>query len=69
MAALTRVQSIMATFTTVFMLGLILAMFIQGLALQYYTLLEIWEAPGLRKKVQGIGSGERIQGMVREASK
>lgn len=67
-ATLERVQTIMATFSTLFMMGLIAAMFLKGMALQYYTLLEIREAPGLQQKVQGIGVGERIQGMVREGS-
>ena len=62
-----RVQTILATFTSVFLVGLISAMFLQGMAVLYYTLLEIHEAPGLLAKVSQIGEGKRIQGMAKES--
>ncbi len=63
---LTRIQTIMATFTGVFMISLISAMYLKGMILLYYTLVEIHEAPGLLNRIQHIGSGIRIQGMAKE---
>ncbi len=63
---LLRLQTIIATFTGVFMLGLLAEVFLLGMALQYHTLLEIHEAPHLLERVQQIGTVKRIQGMVKE---
>jgi len=38
-----------------------------GLSLQYYTLLEIEEAPGLKEKIKFIGREKMIQGMEKES--
>lgn len=63
---LTRIQTIMATFTSVFIMSLIGAMYLKGIALQYYTLLEIQEAPDLMQKIETIGKDKKIQGLLKE---
>jgi hypothetical protein len=42
-------------------------MMVIGQSLQYYTLLEIEEAPGLKEKIKYIGGSQRIQGMEKES--
>ncbi|MEL6635844.1 MAG: stage II sporulation protein M [Bacteroidota bacterium] len=61
-----RLQTIIATFIGVFMLGLMAEIFLLGMALQYYTLLEIHEAPHLLDRIQQIGTRQRIQGLAKE---
>jgi hypothetical protein len=48
-------------------MSLIMSMMTIGHSLQYYTLLEIEEAPSLKEKIKYIGGIKRIQGMEAES--
>lgn len=58
--------SVLLAFTSVFFISLIFSMVVIGQSLQYYTLLEIEEAPSLKEKIKFIGGVKRIQGMEAE---
>ena len=62
-----QLLSLMIAFTSVFFMSLILSMMAIGHSLQYYTLLEIEEAPNLKEKIKYIGGVKRIQGMEAES--
>jgi uncharacterized membrane protein SpoIIM required for sporulation len=62
-----NLATVLLTFMTMFMLYMVIIILLIGSGLSYYTLLEIREAPHLRKRLQGIGFQERIQGMVKES--
>lgn len=54
------------TFISTAVLYLIYPLLISGVGLLYHTLLEIKEAPTLKKRIQNIGNAKVIQGMIRE---
>jgi hypothetical protein len=62
-----QLLSVLLAFTSIFFISLIFSMMVIGLSLQYYTLLEIEEAPSLKEKIKYIGGGKRIQGMEAES--
>ena len=55
------------TFIAMTVLYLIYPLVISGVGLLYHTLLEIQEAPTLKKRIQSIGQSRVIQGMRRES--
>ena len=59
--------SVLLAFTSIFFISLIFSMVVIGQSYQYYTLLEIEEAPSLKEKIKFIGGGKRIQGMEAES--
>ena len=62
-----QLLSLLIAFTSVFFMSLIMSMMTIGHSLQYYTLLEIEEAPSLKEKIKYIGGVKRIQGMEAES--
>ena len=54
------------TFLAAFILFLIIALFLTALSFTFYSLLEINEANSLVHRIQQIGMGRKIRGMVRE---
>jgi len=54
------------SFITLVVLYLIFPLIINGIGILYHSLLEIKDAPTLRKRVQNIGNAKVIQGMRRE---
>ena len=62
-----QLLSVLLAFTSIFFISLIFSMMVIGLSLQYYTLLEIEEAPSLKEKIKFIGGTKRIQGMEAES--
>ncbi len=59
--------SVLLAFTSIFFISLIFSMMVIGQSFQYYTLLEIEEAPSLKERIKFIGGGKRIQGMEAES--
>ena len=64
---MTAFLSILLAFTSIFFISLIFSMMVVGQSLQYYTLLEIEEAPDLKERIKFIGREKLIQGMVKES--
>ncbi len=54
------------TFIAMTVLYLIYPLIINGIGILYHSLLEIKEAPTLKRRIQNIGNTKVIQGMVRE---
>ena len=54
------------SFIAMLVLYLIFPLVINGIGILYHTLLEIKEAPTLKRRVQNIGKSKVIQGMRRE---
>jgi uncharacterized membrane protein SpoIIM required for sporulation len=54
------------TFLAAFLLFLIMSLFLTALSFTFYSLLEINEANSLIERIQQIGMGRKIRGMVRE---
>jgi uncharacterized membrane protein SpoIIM required for sporulation len=54
------------TFIAAFLLFLIMALFFTAMSFAFYSLLEINEANSLIQRIQQIGMGRKIRGMVRE---
>ncbi len=65
-ATMDQFLSFLLAFTSIFFISLIFSMMVIGQSLQYYTLLEIEEAPSLKEKIKYIGREKRIQGMEAE---
>ena len=65
--AMDQFLSVLLAFTSIFFISLIFSMMVVGQSLQYYTLLEIEEAPSLKEKIKFIGRGKLIQGMEKES--
>lgn len=65
-AAMDQLLAFLLASTSIFFMSLIFSVMSIGLSLQYYTLLEIEEAPSLKEKIKYIGGGKRIQGMEAE---
>ncbi len=61
--AMDQFLSVLLAFTSVFFISLIFSMMMIGQSLQYFTLLEIEEAPSLKEKIKYIGGEKLIQGM------
>ena len=61
-----NVLVILFSFTSVFVICMIIPLIFQSIALLYYTLVEIKEAPTLRRKIKTIGLSKKIHGMERE---
>jgi hypothetical protein len=59
--------AILMTFSTMFLLYLEIVLFVTGMALMYYSLVEMKEAKNLRAQIQFIGSQKRIRGLLRES--
>ncbi len=64
--AMDQFLSVLLAFTSIFFISLIFSMMVIGQSLQYFTLLEIEEAPGLKEKIKYIGGSKHIQGMEAE---
>lgn len=65
--AMDQLLSILLAFTSIFFISLIFSLMVIGQSLQYYTLLEIEEAPSLKEKIKYIGGSQRIQGLEKES--
>lgn len=63
---MSEVSTILITFTVMFILQMIFAMFVIGIGFLHYSLLEIAEAKHLRARIQEIGVGKRIKGLEQE---
>lgn len=59
--------SVLLAFTSIFFISLIFNMVVIGQSYQYYTLMEIEEAPSLKERIKFIGGAKRIQGMEAES--
>lgn len=59
-------STVLLTFVNVWVLHLVLALALIAGGLLYYTLLEIAEAPNLRKRIQQVGRQSRIRGLEKE---
>lgn len=57
---------LLITFLTIFVLLLIFMLWVVGCSLQYYSVLEIFDAGALQERIDRIGTKERIRGMERE---
>ena len=58
---------VLQTFSGAVGISMIWAMVVIGMGLEYYTFVEIKEAPDLKERIKNIGKGRRIQGLEREA--
>jgi len=65
-AQMTQFSVVLLTFISFLILNLILALFITGFGLLYYTLQEVREAGHLRQRIQEIGVARRIKGLEQE---
>ena len=65
--AMDQLLSVLLAFTSVFFMSLIFSMMVIGQSVQYFTLLEIEEAPSLKEKIKYIGGSTHIQGMEKES--
>lgn len=61
-----QIGAVALTAGSIFVLYLILIMIFAGMALLYYSLVEIREAPGLKERIRHIGKARMIRGMERE---
>ncbi len=64
--AMDQVLSMLLAFSSLFFMSLIYVIMALGAGLIYFTLLEIEEAPSLKKRIKYIGYRKRIQGMEAE---
>ena len=64
--AMDNFSIISLSFIVLFVLYLIFPLVINGIGILYHSLVEIKEAPTLKRKVQNIGKTKVIQGMRRE---
>ncbi len=65
-AGMQQLSAVLLTFTTLFVLQMVLVLFIIGFGLLYYTLREIAEATYLRARIRDIGLAKRIKGLEQE---
>lgn len=64
--AMDNLITVLLVFSSLFLLFLFLGAMVYGTALLYYTLLEIGDAPSLRKQIEEVELQRRIQGLPRE---
>ncbi len=62
-----QLAAVLVTFTAVLILFLIYPMMLIGVSMQYFTLVEIKDAPGIKERIKYIGLEKRIQGIEQEA--
>jgi uncharacterized membrane protein SpoIIM required for sporulation len=55
------------TYIYIFLMMWMAALLFAGMALQYYTLLEITEARTLKARIENLGTNKRLRGMERES--
>jgi uncharacterized membrane protein SpoIIM required for sporulation len=61
-----KLVAILLTFMAMVILLLVVAVWLLGIGLLYFTLVEIKEAPSLKEKIKSIGLGKNIQGIASE---
>lgn len=64
--SLSQTGIVLATFATMFLLLWMLTLLLTSAALQYFTLVEINEAPTLLERIKQIGKSGRIRGLEKE---
>ena len=60
------ISVIALTFINIYFVHLIFIMLVTGFAMDYYSLLEIKEAPSLKQQIKQIGRRQTIKGLEKE---
>lgn len=61
-----QISVVVLSFASIYVMHLIFTMVLIGIGIQYFTLLEIKEAPALKKMADMIGKEQKIRGLAKE---